>query len=446
MKSPKRNHGLEELTQRQILDQHIDVQENENITAKRLLKEGNIVIVTNEGDQESLLNHDYHLTPETVIKKIEERNGNLIILPEEFRLPKEEVHQKYAYDFDSLMRLDHPEILDNLGIKTGKEKIRLGSKRLSGRALEKYRVSIEELMKAWFRIDSGDPIEDTKLLFAWYGTNGERRLVSPYRSHLGLRALAWNDIVYWKLIDDEIRTKRSVETGEKLDEKQLQKRIQRRNEYYRTLNNKEILQDILKLNVTSKDLIIPERKSARRGTIRAGKIPSSDRTHYYSGEFTHIPSVGEYNPRKYSLLLNLNFTCNDCKDPKYRSDRRSRDPYQGQDEIFFCRHAAALYLSMQRTQEKDEGRRITVSPFPLPANQKQVQFVDSLENHAILLTENKKTNRNSIRPLNHTEIENLMVMRARVRGYSEVFTTDRKTYNQQGYDPRFQLIHFQELI
>ncbi len=417
-----------------------------------LHEDGRVITGTVEDNLDSLLRRgEYHTDSLALVDKIDHlQDGQLLVLPSEYRIPSEEVRQRVVYDLTTLVNLDSIHVKRAL----------LGSDAKAGRMSQKQKReaqwSPEKVIKTAFDLlheEKDELAERVFTSYCWFGKDGHRRVVSLYRAIQGAELRAFQDFTAYRLLiptmAKELKLGKSAHSSykESLTEEEKKERQAKIARYGRYLQQprpegRTAGYYIRKMDVSFDDLIEQEsRRFAHRGG-RLMRVPSrSQPGKVYQVKLTGLPFLPSGSDIAYSQVWEMGGNCV-CEDKLFRSDRRKTAIDRGSDEEFFCPHEIAALHSLRKKHERKDEEKIDFLPFVLPTAE-MMNYVDRLREQTIMVEHNDpKTKRTSRRSLNHTEIERLLWTRVMARGYDACFTTDIGRFVKEKYDPHLDLIKF----
>lgn len=425
----------------------------------QLLPEKRVILGTKEGNLEQLLTkEEYTVDSLALVEKIEQlQKDQLLVLPEEYRIPELQTRDVLVYDTDTLVKLDSMDVKRKL----------LGEivpkSRLSAKRKQQEEWSPEKVLSAAFNLlhqQKEELAEKTFSAYSWYGKDGHRRIVSLYRAIQGAEMRAFQNFVYYKKNLETLREE--VEKGKSADkidltpeERQVKsERLSRYQSYVQRIRPEgQRLEEYLRLmRCYEEDTITVECSSGTRASLpdeikyQSGlrNVRVFSRSQFqrrgYNVKFTGLPLVKENHPFAYSEVWEMRGHCY-CEDKNYRSDRRRTDG-KGNDEDFFCPHEVAAFHVLKKYYEDEEkGKVLPFSPFVIPTA-KTMSYLEKLRQQTIILTQETEKGQFSKHSLNHTEMDNLLWKLVMVKGYEDCFTTDIQKFKSAGYDPHLDLIRF----
>ncbi|MBI4981362.1 hypothetical protein HZC30_07470 [Candidatus Woesearchaeota archaeon] len=423
--------------------------EEGNITVadlRQLNTEGKVVVATTESDLEQLIVGEEY-TPDSglAVQKIKELGpGQLLVLPQYYRIDYEGVRQAVVYSIDTLVKLDSVEVKrELLGpiVPAGK---------LSAHRKQQEQWHPEKVIGAAFNYLHEHPeeyLEKTLCCYSWYAKDAHREIVSLMRAINGAELRAFQNYAAFKLMPKvlrkELRTGKKARDQKELTPEQLERRRKKLERYEKHIHAKKINQEIEQLQVDFSDLIEPIAIPFAHYSGRLLRVPSRSRPQepYKHMKLTNLPMLPREDSTAYSVVWDVRGNCV-CEDKTYRSDRRRESASRGRDEEFFCAHEIAALYSLRKIYESNPEKNIPFLPFVIPTRE-MMDYLEKLRHQTIMITFDSATERASKRALNHTEMENLVWKKVVVDGYEANFTTDINKFKSQRVNPDDYLIRFQ---
>lgn len=421
--------------------------------------QGRVITGTVEGNLDDILQHrEYHVNSLKLVDIIEHlkdgelKDGELLVLPSEYRLPAEEVRQCVVYDLGTLVNLDSIHVKRKLLGETAR------SRKMSQRQKQEAQWSPEKVVKTAFDLlheQKDELAENIFTSYCWFGKDNHRRVVSLYRAIQGAELRAFQVFAEHKLLipvlTKELRIGKSARSGyqDELTAEEREKKQDKIKLYtdylQRTRPEGRSAGDYIRcMDVSFTDLIEQESRAFAHRGGRIMRVPSRSRPRKepYNVKLTGIPFLPQGSPLAYSQVWEMAGSCY-CDDKLFRSDRRRKELHLGNDEEFFCSHEIAALHTLRKTAKDDAKEHIDFLPFVLPTAE-MMRYVDHLREQAIIVEhKDPETKRASKRALNHTEIERLLWARVMARGYDACFTTDIGRFvREKRPDPHFHLIRF----
>ncbi len=411
-----------------------------------------VVTGTTEGNLDAVLSGGgYRVNSLELADKIDRlKESELLVLPQEYRLPAEEVRQCVVYDLGTLVNLDSVHVKRKLRGETAK------NGKMSQRQKQEAQWSPEKVVKTAFDLLHEQKDELAEKIFTsycWFGKDNHRRVVSLYRAIQGAELRAFQGFTAYKLLipvlKKELREGKSACSGyqDELTTEEKEKKQRKIERYTRYLQQtrpegRSAGYYIREMKVSFTDLIEQESRAFAHRGGRIMRVPS--RSHpdkIYKVKLTGVPFLQQGSPLAYSQVWEMAGSCY-CDDKLFRSDRRRKDLHLGNDEEFFCAHEIAALHTLRKKSEHDAKEHIDFLPFVLPTSS-MMHYLDCLRQQTIMIEhKDPATKRASKRAMNHTEIERLLWARVMSRGYDACFTTDIGRFVEEKYDPHLDLIRF----
>ncbi len=404
-------------------------------TIKEIYEDGMAVIGTKEGSLESLLENDYSKDSLSLIDKVKDMDdGQLLILPPDYRIDKERSHEAIAYSKKSLISLD------SMAVKKRLLEDNVPKGRLSGKRKQSERWSPDKALRAAIDAMHEDKekfIDKNYCAYSWFGSDNHLRVVSFYRAVQGIELHAFQNMVKLKVMplrfNSTVRKGFHYRYGYKLSDDELN-RLEK--EYFSIkcyLKRSRLDNFIRNLDVSDKEFTYVKRKFKEDKNYFVRLRSRSNIYQNYKFLLTGVPLSEEHDTRQFVDTWDIRGYCS-CKDKANRSNRR----LYKHDEDFFCSHeiAALYFLKSEFSKSKN---KISILPFAMPLPN-TTSFLDNLRYNTIMLEHNEDTGRWKKRRLNHTEMESLLIKKAIADGYDNTFTTDIDRYMGMGYDPNVNLI------
>ena len=439
----KRTEYFADWTAREILSPVID--KEGSITIKDLQRgaeNGRVIVGTKDSDLGQLLAEESMPDSLSLPEKAAKLTPNqILVLPPHYRLAQEQARDIIAYSLESMV------LLDSAAVKRALLGNVIPQGPLSAKRKEQEQLSPEKVISTAFNLlhDQCEELAEKVLTgYTWWGKDHHRRIVSVYRSIQGAELRAFQDYAAFRLLiptfRKEIRLGTNLRMKKPLTEEERAERTAKIERYEKYLARRHIGHYIHALQADFTDLIEASGGFAYR-TGQTMRVPSrtQKREACYTFKLTDVPLCAPDDPRAYSQVWEI--AGNDyCHDKNYRSDRRKQEPARGNREDFFCPHEIAGALTMRKKFENDP-QTVRLLPFVLPTAA-MMDYVDTLRYRTILLIQNPETKQWQKRPLNHTEIENLLFKKVLSDGYEACFTTDITRFKEERYDPHLDLIKF----
>lgn len=449
----KRENYFADATATDVMRQHFPNKNPITVEDVRdLALQGKVVVGTVEGDLGSLLRGEGCTTNTLdLVRKVDALSPDkLLVLPQAYRIPAEEVRQRVVYDWGTLVNLDVVQVKRAL----------LGEDAKSGRLSQKQKREAqwapEKVLKAAFDYlheHKDEYGEETLTSYSWFGKDNHRRVVSLYRAIQGAELRAFQDFAAYKLLipvmKKELREGKSAQSRYRDDltaeeKKIIEAKLEKYKRYLQRERDSKKLQWLVNsMDVSFDDLIEPVSIPFARHSGRVMRIPSRSRPgrEPYRVQLTGIPLLPRGSDIAYSQVWEARGACY-CEDKTFRSDRRRKAAHLGNDEDFFCPHEIAAIHSLRRIYQNDQEETIALLPFVLPTKE-MMDYVDRLRGQTIMIEhKDPESRRASKRTLNHTEMERLLWARVMKHGYEANFTTDVGRFAREKHDPHDDLLKF----
>lgn len=414
-----------------ILSQFITGKTNITIRdIKALAEEGKVVVATQEGDLTDLLEDNYTVDHQVTIKATQElQPDQLLVLPEDYRIPQAEAQRLVAHRRDTFIHLDSIAVKRRLmGRDARPGPLTVGQKEVygwdPGRVLT---VACSLLQQHQDRV-----IDKAILGYRWKSKDGRDHIVPWMNAIEGAELRCVQNIAFYihglPILEEEIRTGKTAE-GEDLSPQEIRRKELLAGEYRKQVEHYGDLLDDLELR--EQDMIVQDGKSFDHGTGFVMVVPSRTQPEkWYQFQLRNVPITAPRDKQAYSLVWEVEDGAGP-EDKLFRSNRRRSARGRGSTEFVHSPHGIAAYHS-QRKMHKRKKKGIHISPFVVPTEM-MASCVDRWRYQTIMVGGGDKVSK---RHLNETEMGNLIGKTVVVEGFSPCFTTVRgyfRKHNPQEY-------------
>ena len=422
---------------------------------RRLAEEDSLIVGTAEGELEQILTHGtYSLDSLALAEKIDElEEGQLLVLPPEYRIPAVEARDAITYSDKTLINLDFVHVKRAILGADAK------SGRLSGIKKQEHQWEPEKVIAAAFNHlhENRDKLAEKAFsCYGWRDKVGRLRVVPLMRAIQGAELRMFQNLAALKMLPPRMRTEVSrgirFDDGSELSPEEVTTLVRKIERYEGAVRNRGLEAPVNALKVSGWDLMKPQGEAFNCGTAHYVRVPSLTRpTELFQGQkitrlaysttLLNVPLLERGDQAAYSSVWDLEGLC-ECKDFKYRSHRRKKSAHKGMPDIMFCKHLAGAAWDLMSIHKRKDDRTIPFIPFLLPTKTMS-EYLDKLRYQAVIL-QPTEAGRWKKRALNHTEMERHLWDRVKVHGYEACFSTDTRKLVERGNDPLTYLIRFRE--